>query len=166
MSFGSSKVPFVLQEIPIFDYKAMAMGENMFKPEHRRYSETLFWIFHWNHTTETTDFIALWRAFKIDFCVFRKCEEIAEHTLNAIKQKFACDQCQSYGWQINETLCTGHVRYSELATKININLLRPSDAYTAHKKFMNGFACRVFDPYVAIISTSRCQKTPVCKSAK
>ena len=38
--------------------------------------------------------------------------------------------------------------------------------YTAHKKFMNGFACRGFDPYVAIISTSRCQKTPVCKSAK
>ena len=69
------------------------------------------------------------QAFKIDFCVFRKCEEIAEHTLNAIKQKFACDQCQSYGWQINETLCTGHVRYSEMATKININLLRPSDAY-------------------------------------
>ena len=34
-----------------------------------------------------------------------------------------------YGWQINEMLCTGHVRYSELATKININLLRPSDAY-------------------------------------
>ena len=34
------------------------MGENMFKPEHRRYSETIFWIFHWNHTTETTDFIA------------------------------------------------------------------------------------------------------------
>ena len=38
--------------------------------------------------------------------------------------------------------------------------------YTAHKKFMNGVACRGFDPYVAIISTSRCQKTPVCKSAK
>ena len=38
--------------------------------------------------------------------------------------------------------------------------------YTAHKKFMNGFACRGFDPYVAIISTSRCQKTPVCRSAK
>ena len=38
--------------------------------------------------------------------------------------------------------------------------------YTAHKKFMNGFACRGFDPYVAIISTSRCQKTPVCKSAE
>ena len=38
--------------------------------------------------------------------------------------------------------------------------------YTAHKKFMNGFACRGFDPYVTIISTSRCQKTPVCKSAK
>ena len=37
---------------------------------------------------------------------------------------------------------------------------------TAHKKFMNGFACRGFDPYVGIISTSRCQKTPVCKSAK
>ena len=38
--------------------------------------------------------------------------------------------------------------------------------YTAHKKFMNGFASRGFDPYVAIISTSRCEKTPVCKSAK
>ena len=38
--------------------------------------------------------------------------------------------------------------------------------YTAHKNFMSGFACRGFDPYVAIISTSRCQKTPVCKSAK
>ena len=38
--------------------------------------------------------------------------------------------------------------------------------YTAHKKFMNGFACRGFDPCVAIISTSRCQKTSVCKSAK
>ena len=38
--------------------------------------------------------------------------------------------------------------------------------YTAHKKFMNVFACHGFDPYVAIISTSRCQKTPVCKSVK
>ena len=38
--------------------------------------------------------------------------------------------------------------------------------YTAHKKFMNGFACRGFDPYFAIISTNRCQKTLVCKSAK
>ena len=38
--------------------------------------------------------------------------------------------------------------------------------YTAHKKFMNGFACRGLDPYVAVISTSRCQKTPVCKPAK
>ena len=38
--------------------------------------------------------------------------------------------------------------------------------YTAHKKFMNGFACRGFDPYVAIISTSRCQKTPVYKLAQ
>ena len=37
---------------------------------------------------------------------------------------------------------------------------------SVHKKFMNDFACREFDPYVAIISTSRCQKTPVCKSAK
>ena len=109
------------------------MGENLFKPEHRRYSETLLWIFHWNHTTETTDFIALSsygdQAFKIDFCISIKCEEIAEHTLNAINKKFACDKCQSYGWQINETLCTSHVKYSELATKIDINLLRPSDAY-------------------------------------
>ena len=46
MSFGRSKVSFVLQEMPTFDYKAIAMGENMFKPEHRRYSETLFWILH------------------------------------------------------------------------------------------------------------------------
>ena len=38
--------------------------------------------------------------------------------------------------------------------------------YTAHKKFMNGFACNGFDPYIAIISKSRCHKTPVCKPAK
>ena len=37
------------------------------------------------------------QAFKSDFYVFRKCEEIAEHTLNAINQKGACDKCQSYG---------------------------------------------------------------------
>ena len=47
---------------------------------------------------------------------------------------------------------------------------RPSLAnrsqYTAHKKFMNGFACRGLGPYGAIISTGRCQKTLVCKSAK
>ena len=45
-------------------------------------------------------------------------------------------------------------------TKTNIVI------YTAHEKFMNDFACHGFDPYVAIISTSRCQKTPVCKSPK
>ena len=38
--------------------------------------------------------------------------------------------------------------------------------FTAHKKFMNGFACRGFDPYGAIISAGRCQETLVCKSAK
>ena len=37
--------------------------------------------------------------------------------------------------------------------------------YTAHKKFMNGFAWRGCDPYGAIISTGRCQKTPEYKSA-
>ena len=36
-------------------------------------------------------------AFKIDFYVFRKCEDIADHTLNAINKKLACDKCQSYG---------------------------------------------------------------------
>ena len=40
------------------------------------------------------------------------------------------------------------------------------DVYTAHKKFMNGFAWRGFDPNGAIISTDRSQKTLVCKSAK
>ena len=39
-------------------------------------------------------------------------------------------------------------------------------SYTAHKKFMNGFACRGFHPCGAIISTSRCQKTLISKSAK
>ena len=38
--------------------------------------------------------------------------------------------------------------------------------YTAHKKFMNGFAWRGFDNCGAVISTGRCQKTLVCKSAK
>ena len=38
--------------------------------------------------------------------------------------------------------------------------------YNAHKKFMNGFACRGFDPYGVIISTGRCQKTLEYKSAK
>ena len=38
--------------------------------------------------------------------------------------------------------------------------------YTAHKKSLNGFACRGLDSYFAVISTSRCQKTPVCKPAK
>ena len=84
MSFGRSKVSFVLQEMPTFDYKAIAMGENMFKPEHRRYSETLFWILHQNHKTGSTVFFFFLpygdQAFKIDFYVFRKCEEIAEHT--------------------------------------------------------------------------------------
>ena len=51
-------------------------------------------------------------------------------------------------------------------SSINIDMKVARYKYTAHKKFMNGFACRGFDPYVAIISTSRCQKTPVCKSAK
>ena len=38
--------------------------------------------------------------------------------------------------------------------------------YTAQKKFMNGLACRGFDPYSAIISKRRCQKTVAYKSAK
>ena len=38
--------------------------------------------------------------------------------------------------------------------------------YTAHKKFMKGFACREFHLYGAIMSTGRCQKTIVCKLAK
>ena len=38
--------------------------------------------------------------------------------------------------------------------------------YTAHKKFMNGSACRGFGPYGVIISTGRCQKTFAYKSAK
>ena len=122
MSFGRSKVSFVLQEMPTFDYKAIAMGETCLNPSIvdilKRYFE--FFI----KTTRLSHLILLPygdQAFKIDFYVFRKCEEIAEHTLNAINQKVACDKCQSYRWQINETLCTGHVRYSELATKININ---------------------------------------------
>ena len=44
--------------------------------------------------------------------------------------------------------------------------LRVYVKYTAHKKFMNGFDCRGFDPYGAIILTGGCQKTLVCKSAK
>ena len=39
-------------------------------------------------------------------------------------------------------------------------------SYIAYKKFMNGCACRRFDPYGAIISTGRCKKIPVFKSAK
>ena len=31
--------------------------------------------------------------------------------------------------------------------------------YTARKKIMNDFACHGFDPYGAIISKVRCQKT-------
>ena len=38
--------------------------------------------------------------------------------------------------------------------------------YTAHKKFMNGFACHRFNPYGAIISTGRRQKITACKSTK
>ena len=39
-------------------------------------------------------------------------------------------------------------------------------AYTAHKKFMNGFACHRFNPYGAIISTGRRQKITAYKSTK
>ena len=38
--------------------------------------------------------------------------------------------------------------------------------YTAHKKFMNSFDCRGYDPYGTNIWTGRCQKTLVHKSAK
>ena len=38
--------------------------------------------------------------------------------------------------------------------------------YTAHKKFMNGFARRRFHPFGANISIGRCQKTLPCKAAK
>ena len=38
--------------------------------------------------------------------------------------------------------------------------------YTAHEKFMNGFACRGFGSYGAIISTGRCPKTLEYKSTK
>ena len=38
--------------------------------------------------------------------------------------------------------------------------------YTAHKKFMNGLACRGFGPYGAINSTGLCQKNFVYKSPK
>ena len=88
----------MLQEIPIFDYKAIAMGESCLNPSIidilKRYFD--FSI----ETTQLRQLILLPygdQAFKIDFCVFRKCEEIAEHTLNAINQKFACDKCQSCG---------------------------------------------------------------------
>ena len=51
-----------------------------------------------------------------------------------------------------------------LAPIWNITSIFFRKAYTAHKKFMNGFGCRGFDTYGAIISTGR--KTLVCKSAK
>ena len=124
MSFGRSKVSFVLQEMPTFylNKRRLQWGETSLNPSIVDILKRYFKFF--NKTTQLIQLILLLygdQAFKIDFYVFRKCEEITEHTLNAINEKVAWDKCQSYGWQINETLCTGHARYSELATKININ---------------------------------------------
>ena len=55
-------------------------------------------------------------------------------------------------------------KYAEFG--IVINPCTAEAGYTAHKKFMNGFACLEFDPYDAIISTVCCQKTIVGNWAK
>ena len=65
------------------------------------------------------------------------------------------------------TLLNALYKYSTSITNQPTNLgMSVCIKYTAHKKFMNGFACRGFDPYGAIISTARCQEILVCKSSK
>ena len=64
-------------------------------------------------------------------------------------------------WDIS--VKTEHIWLSDFCLYLNMAV-----KYTAHKKFMHGFACGGFgfDPYGVIISTGRCQKSLVYKLAK
>ena len=53
-----------------------------------------------------------------------------------------------------------------ISSDISLKMIQVRYKYTAHKKIMTGFACCGFDPYGAIISTGRYQKTLEFKSAK
>ena len=62
MSFGRSKVSFVLQEMPTFDYKAIAMGETCLSPSIVDILKRYFEFFIKKTQLRQLIFIALWRS--------------------------------------------------------------------------------------------------------
>ena len=78
-------------------------------------------------------------------------------------QKFAHDNPPKFR---HNGLSRGASNVEGISTPWRLMLTYKRHRYTAHKKFMNGFAWHGFDPYGTIISTGRCQKTLVCKSHK